>query len=151
MLPEPGVHQAKHIPRKGQVRGVAGIGGCPYGLPGVAAGKIVVPQAGVALAELGEGRPLPVPVATLAEQRQGLIGLGGRLGRVACACSWAGGEQVHAGAAVLVAGPPEVVQGLAQVGAAIVMSADQRAVPADPRMGPAQRGLIAGGLGGGQH
>ena len=141
VLPEPGTHRAEHIPREGQVRGVASLRGHPYGLPGVAAGEIVVAQAGVALAELGEGRPLPVPVASLAEQHQRLAGQRGRLGPVAVACSRAGGEQVRPGPAGQVTGPPEVVQCLAQVGAAIVMIADKRAVPADPRMDPAQRSL----------
>jgi hypothetical protein len=44
-----------------------------------------------------------------------------------------------------------VIQGQLLVRATIVSSAAKRAVPADDRVGPAQRDLVASGLGGGHH
>lgn len=73
VLPEPGVHRAKRVPREGRIRGVASLRRRSYGLPGVAACEIVVPQTSVAFAEPGEGLPLLVSVASLAEQHQGLV------------------------------------------------------------------------------
>ena len=48
-------------------------------------------------------------------------------------------------------GAAEVVQGPGQVSAALVVSAGEPAGPADDRVGPAQRDLVARSLGGGQH
>ena len=50
-----------------------------------------------------------------------------------------------------VAGLPEVIQGPGLVGAVLVMRAGERAVQADGRVGPPERDLVVGGLGGGQH
>ena len=92
---------------------------------------------------VGQGPPLPGLVAGLPEQRQGLLGLRDRLGPVALHAVGAAGEQVRPGLAGQVTGAAEVVQGLGQVGAVLVVSAGERAVPADDRVGPAQRGLVA--------
>src|SRR5262249_60611186 len=93
----------------------------------------------------------PVSVADGAEQYQGVLHQRDRLGPVAVASSRAGGEAERKGLAGQVTGLPEMVQGLAHMGAVLVMSAGKRAEPADHAVGPAQRNVVDGGLGGGQH
>ena len=150
-LAELGVHESPRMPRHGQNGGVAGLGGHLQGLPGVTAGPLVVPQVSVACPESSQGPSLPGLVAGLPEQRQGLLGLHDRLGQVAPHGVGPAGEQVRPGLAGQVTSSAEVVHGPGQVGAILVMSAGERAVPADGRVGPAQRDLVPGGLGGGQH
>ena len=119
--------------------GVAGRGPRLQSLPGVAAGQLVIPQAGVAFPEPGQRPSLPGLVGDLPEQRQGPLRLGGRLGPVAHHEVRQAGVQVRPGLAGQVAGLAEVIQGPGQV---LVTSAGEREVPADGQVGPAQRRLV---------
>ena len=105
----------------------------------------------MAFGEGGQGPGFPDLVAGLPVQRQGLLGLRDHLGPVALRAVGQAGDLVRPGLAGQITGAAEVVQGPGQVGAVLVMRAGERAVPADDRVGPAQRDLVPGGLGGGQH